>query len=72
MSMDIDKLETLTAARKKTWLALHCAIGADAAATAFAKQCKEAMNVAAAVDEDASNALHNFVYAQAMEPEGEK
>lgn len=68
MSMDFDKLESLTAERKKTWLALHCAIGADNAAVAFAKQCREAMNVACLADEQAASALHDFVREQATEP----
>jgi hypothetical protein len=68
MSMNFDKLEALTAERKKTWLALHCAIGADAAATAFAKQCKEEMGAACRADEQAASALHDFVRDQATEP----
>lgn len=68
MTMDLDKLEALTDARKKTWLALHGAIGADAAAVAFAKQCRAAMNAACAADEEAASALHDFVREQATEP----
>lgn len=68
MSMDFDKLEVLTAERKKTWLALHCAIGADNAAKEFAKRCGEAMFAAADADEKAASALHDFVRAQGTEP----
>lgn len=70
--MDLDKLESLTAVRKETWLALHCAIGADSAARAFAERCKEAMNTAFANDKNAASALHDFIREQATEPEGNK
>lgn len=68
-TMDIDKLEQLTQARRKAWLDLHCAIGADNAAQAFAKQCREAMNAAAKASEDSDSALHAFMLAYSSDPD---
>ena len=62
-TIDIDELERLTQARRKAWMEFHSAIGADNAAQAFAKQCREAMNVAARASEDADHALFEFVRA---------
>lgn len=64
MTIDIEQLEALTEARKKTWRALHEAIGADNAARAFAAQCRQAMNDACRADEAANNALYAFIRAQ--------
>ena len=72
MTIDLDKFEQLTKARKHSWLALHAAIGADSAAQAFATQCRRDMNAAAAADERAMTALNDFVKAHTTEPkEGE-
>ena len=64
-NIDIDKLEQLTNARKEAWRALHEAIGAEKAASDFAKQCERAMRVAARASEDADHALFEFVQANA-------
>ncbi len=69
MSIDIEKLELLTAARKKTWQALHEAIGAEAAASEFLNRCKAAVRTACAADEKAGSDLYDFVYRQAVKPD---
>jgi hypothetical protein len=66
-NLDIDKIEALTDARKKTWQALHQAIGADAAAVAHAKRCREALSAAAEADEKAGAALYTFMRSQVEE-----
>lgn len=66
--IDIDKLQELTAARKKTWLDLHCAIGAYNAAKEFTERCRKAMDAAANADEAADSALHGYLREQSDKP----
>jgi hypothetical protein len=63
-SIDIDKLEQLTEARKGTWRDLHAAFGAYKAATEFAERMKEARDIACRADEAANTALFDFVRSQ--------
>ena len=68
--MDIEKLEYLTNARKRTWQTLQQAIGAEAAARKFTEQCQRAVSEACAADEKTSSELYEFVRAEASKPEG--